>query len=204
MPQQQIIWTTLPNGRDGTTLMLSVVASPRLRLDDGGTGTLQSFPDFLDWPAHLQQTLAGFDLIVDGDEEHPIAATLVAGTAALPSASDLWKALFGSTTSVRSRQLQQIQQPIATYSVSGVAAQLQSGYTQLAASAPFRPADKATFKQSFANLSPAAPPPGPAGGPSLHQRLATLHTQSADDLAETHNELAASLMQHEPGMSFDE
>src|SRR5262245_50263374 len=98
MPQQQIIWTALPNGRDGSTLSLSVVASPRLHLDDGGTGTLQSFPDFLDWPAHLQQALSGFDLIVDGDEAHPIAATIVPGPANLPPASDLWKALFSPAT----------------------------------------------------------------------------------------------------------
>lgn len=204
MPQQQIIWTALPNGRDGTTLSLSVVASPRLHLDDGGTGTLQSFPDFLDWPAHLQQALSGFDLIVDGDEAHPIAATIVPGPANLPPASDLWKALFSPATPVRSQQLQQFQQPIATYSVSGVAAQLQSGYTQLAASAPFRPADKATFKQSFATLTPPTPPPGAASSPSLNQRLTSLHTQSAGDLVETHNELAASLLRPDPGLSFNE
>ena len=71
MPQQQIIWTVLPNGRrpNGATetLMLSVVASPRLRLDDGGTGILQSFPDFVDWPARIRQNLTGIDLFVDDD-----------------------------------------------------------------------------------------------------------------------------------------
>ena len=207
MPQQQIIWTALPNGHaaDGTaTLLLSVVASPRLRLDGGGSGTLQSFPDFLDWPAHLQQTLTGFDLIVDGDELHSIPATIVPNTAVLPAASDLWKALFAPTTPVRSQKLQQLQQPISTYSVSGVAAQLQSGYTQLAANAPFRPADNATFKQSFATLTPPTLPPPPIAAPSLRQRLTALHTLSADDLYETHGELAASLMRHEPGLSFDE
>ncbi len=207
MPQQQMIWTALPNGvtKDKATLMLSVVASPRLRLDDGGTGTLQSFPDFLDWPAHIQQTLSGFDLIVDGDETNAIPATIVAAASAQPSASDLWKALFLPTTPVISQQFQQFQQKVvSTYPVSGVAANLQSGYTQLAQNAPFRPADQATFTQSFANLVAAtAPAPSPAGAP-MRTRLATLHTQSAEDLTQMHDELAASLLRPEPEMSFDD
>jgi hypothetical protein len=204
MPQQQIIWTALPNGRtpDGGTLIMSVVASPRLRLDGGANGMLQSFPDFLDWPGHVQQNLAGFDLIVDGDEARPIATTLVPAPSTGPAPSELWKALFSPSTLVRSQQLQQFQAPVATYSVSGVAAQLQSGYTQLAQRAPFRPADNASFKQSFATLTDA--PPLPAAGQPLRARLAQLHAQSPDDLSQMQHELAASLLRPEPELSFED
>jgi hypothetical protein len=208
MPQQQIIWTVLPNGRkqNGATekLMLSVVASPRLRLDDGGTGVLQSFPDFLDWPAHIQQSLTGIDLIVDDDEAHPISAAIMPGQPAQPAPSDLWKALFAPTTPVRSQQFEGFQQPIATYSVSGVAAQLQAGYTGLAHDAPFRPADKATFKQSFANLANAPSPIVTAGMRTMSVRLSHLDALSADELADMHRELSASLLHADPEMSFDE
>src|SRR4051794_8604367 len=102
MPQQQIIWTVLPNGRksgaETETLMLSVVASPRLRLDDGATGILQLFPDFVDWPARIRQSLTGIDLFVDDDEIHGIPATIVPSQSVQPAPSDLWKALFSPAT----------------------------------------------------------------------------------------------------------
>ncbi len=205
--QQQIIWTALPNGRtpDGTRLMLSVVASPRLRLENGGAGVLQSFPDFLDWPTHIEQSLSGFDLIVDSDEASLIAATIVTGPPVQPPASDLWKALFSATTPVRSQQFQEFRNPVATYSVSGVAAQLQSGYTQLAHDAPFRPTDRATFKQSFATLaSGLSPSPPDAAAQPLSARLYQAHTLPADELAHLHHTLAASLLRPDPGLSFDE
>jgi hypothetical protein len=208
MPQQQIIWTTLPSGRRGNgaseTLMLSVVASPRLRLDDGGTGLLQSFPDFLDWPAHVQQTLTGFDLFIDDDETHrvdPVAATIVS---AQPGGSDVWKALFSATTSVRSQQFQGLQEPVASYSVSGVAAQLQAGYTRLAHDAPFRPADKDTFKQSFPTLAGGPSPIVTASASPMRARLSQLPTLPTEQLASMHRELSVALLHAEHEMSFDE
>lgn len=206
MPQQQIIWTVVPNGLtpDNATLLLSVVVSPRLRLDDGGTGTLQSFPDFLDWPTHVAQTLTGIDLIVDDDDAHPIAATLVTPPPVQPSGSDLWKAVFSAATSVRSQQFEGFQAPVATYSVNVVAAHVQAGYTQLAANAPFRPADKDTFKQSFPDLSDAPTPITTASATPISERLPQAPTMSADDLAGMHRELSASLLHSEPGMSFDD
>jgi hypothetical protein len=209
MPQQQIIWTVLPNGRkpNGATekLMLSVVASPRLRLDDGGAGVLQSFPDFLDWPARVQQSLTGIDLFIDDDEAHPISATIVTGAPAQHAPSDVWNALFAPTTLVRSQHFEGFQQqPVVTYPVSGVAAQLQAGYTSLASNAPFRPADKATFRQSFANLAAAPSPSVTAGMRTMLARLPELHTASADELADMHRELSASLLHPHPDMSFDE
>jgi hypothetical protein len=209
MPQQQIIWTVLPNGftpPDNATLSLSVVASPRLRLDDGGNGTLQSFPDFLDWPAHIQQNLTGFDLVVNDDEAHPIAATIatVPPAPGEPSGSDIWKALFSSATSVFSQQFEGFQAPVATYSVSGIAAHVQAGYTRLAADAPFRPADKDTFKQSFANISDAPTPVTTTSATPIRERLPQAHTMSADELAGMHRELSASLLHSDTGMSFDD
>ena len=208
MPGQQIIWTALPNGRKpngaSETLMLSVVASPRLKLDDGGTGVLQSFPDLVDWPAHVGQSLTGIDLFVDDDEAHPISTTIIAESSTAPDPSDLWKALFAPTTPVRSQQFQGFQQPVATYSVSGVAAQLQAGYTSLAHDAPFRPADMATFKQSFANLV-AGPSPSLTGSArAISARLPEPHAASADELAEIHRELSTALLSSDGDASFDE
>jgi hypothetical protein len=207
MPQQQIIWTVLPNGHrpNGATetLMLSVVASPRLRLDDGGTGILQSFPDFVDWPARIRQNLTGIDLFVD-DNPTPIPATILANQPAQPAPSDLWKALFSSNTPVRSQQFEGFQRPLATYSVSGVAATLQAGYTGLAHDAPFRPADKATFKQRFATLTAPPSPTVTAGMPAMRARLPHVHTLPADELADMHRDLSTSLMHTDPDMSFDE
>ena len=127
MAGQQIIWTGLPNGRrpDNASekLMLSVAASPRLRLEDGGVGTLQSFPDFLDWPARVKQSSSGIDLFVDDDNTHPIRAAIVRGVASDPDLSDLWKALVAETQ-VRSAQFEGLQSPVAHYSMSGVGAEL--------------------------------------------------------------------------------
>jgi hypothetical protein len=99
MLKQTIIWTALPHGSDGplaagTTLRLSVLASPRLWNDDPAVKLmkLNAFPDFLDWPALVNQ--AGFQVVFEGGPT--IAAT--ADTAVLRS--DLWQALFKNDTDV--------------------------------------------------------------------------------------------------------
>jgi hypothetical protein len=53
MSVQQIMWTALPNGlnANGDHLKISVLVSPRLTTNSGVSGTLDEFPDFLDWPA---------------------------------------------------------------------------------------------------------------------------------------------------------
>src|SRR5215831_12554235 len=53
MSVQQIMWTALPNGlnANGDHLKISVLVSPRLTTNSGASGTLDEFPNFLDWPA---------------------------------------------------------------------------------------------------------------------------------------------------------
>ena len=53
--RQTVIWTALPNGvtgsGEGSKLRLAVLVTPRLWSDEGARPTLETFPDFLDWPA---------------------------------------------------------------------------------------------------------------------------------------------------------
>ena len=99
MLKQTIVWTALPNGSDGpltagTTLHLSVFASPRL-WNDNPTVTkmkLSAFPDFMDWPALMSQ--ATFQVEFDG------GPTLNATSENMSLRSDLWQAVFGSNTDV--------------------------------------------------------------------------------------------------------
>jgi hypothetical protein len=97
--KQTIVWTALPNGVDGpviegSTLRISVLASPRLWNDDPTVSKmhLNDFPDFLDWPAMIEP--AGFEVEFAG-------APALAGTAdTTPLQSTLWAALFKPTTDV--------------------------------------------------------------------------------------------------------
>jgi hypothetical protein len=97
MASQTIIWTALPNGVSGTgaarTLRLSVFVSPRLKAAASEGDTLKLFPDFLDWPARLQQ--ASFKLQFTNGPT--VDATL--DKSKLDSA--LWKALFTPDSFVR-------------------------------------------------------------------------------------------------------
>jgi hypothetical protein len=99
MLKQTIIWTALPNGSDGplaggTTLRLSVLASPRLWNDDPTVTLMQlsSFPDFLDWPSLVDQ--ATFQVVFEGGPSVP-ATVVPAGLR-----SDLWQSLFKNGTDV--------------------------------------------------------------------------------------------------------
>jgi hypothetical protein len=99
MLKQTIVWTALPHGSDGplaagTTLHLSVLASPRLWNDDATVTKmkLSAFPDFLDWPALMSQ--ATFQVEFDG------GPTLSATPENVSLRSDLWQAVFGSDTDV--------------------------------------------------------------------------------------------------------
>jgi hypothetical protein len=205
MPQQQVIWTTLPNGRrrqgTGERLMVSVVVAPRLRLDGGATGVLQSFPDFLDWPAHLKQNLLGFDLIIDDDETRPVAAMIAT---AEPPDSELWRALFSATTPVRSQKFEGIREPIATFPVSTVAAELRDSYGKIGREAPFRPSDKATFKRNFADLAQALAPDGIERTRTMRANLREARTRGTAALGGVHRELAVSLLKSDNDFTFDD
>jgi hypothetical protein len=99
MKKQTIVWTALPHGSDGplaagTTLHLSVLASPRLWNDDPAVThmKLSSFPDFLNWPAVVNQ--ATFQVEFEG------GATLEAMPENVSLRSDLWQAIFDDETDV--------------------------------------------------------------------------------------------------------
>jgi hypothetical protein len=205
MAQQQIIWTAVPNGRgrvgSAEKLMLSVVASPRLRIDGEAVGNLQSFPDFLDWPARFLENVVGFDLIVDEDETRFIPAAIVSDR---PADSDLWKALFPADTPVRSQNFEGIKQPIATYPVSSMAGELKSAYSQIGRDSPFRPSDKATFKRNFAELSEAVAPERTDDMRGLRARVRGAGPLGAAQLDSMHRQLGASLLRSDPAFSFDD
>src|SRR5512141_1824815 len=99
MLKQTIIWTVLPHGSNGplsvgTKLRLSAFVSPRLWNDDTSVKKMElsSFPDFLDWPAVIQQ--ATFQIEFAG------GPTLPAAPDTTPLRSDLWQALFKLNTDV--------------------------------------------------------------------------------------------------------
>ncbi len=98
MRKQTLIWTALPNGSDGplqagTQLHLSVYVSPRLWSDTPQVlEKLGDYPDFLDWPAAIQQ--ASFQVTFGSGQ------TLNATPDFTPLRSDLWGALFNATTPV--------------------------------------------------------------------------------------------------------
>jgi len=94
---QTVLWTPLPNRytADGGSLRLSLLASPRL-VPDGAPGTLDAFPDFLDWPASVSAstftvTLGASGVTLSGEE--------ISGAVALPD-SATWRALFPPATIV--------------------------------------------------------------------------------------------------------
>lgn len=100
MIKQTILWTALPNGSDGllaegTKLKLSVFAAPRLWNSDPTVTAMQlnSFPDFLDWPAAVNA--ASFQVEFGGGPSLPATRT-----SALAS-SEIWTALFKPDTLVR-------------------------------------------------------------------------------------------------------
>jgi hypothetical protein len=104
MATQSILWTALPNGysEDGRSLRVSLLVSPRLEPDFDLQ--LESFPDFVDWPA----TLAGsrFVLHFGGQPEVSVGGQDFAGPTRIDDRlgrpdSSVWTALFPQTTFVR-------------------------------------------------------------------------------------------------------
>ncbi|GAA1139557.1 hypothetical protein GCM10009664_05180 [Kitasatospora gansuensis] len=107
---QNLLFTTLPQGRADGRLRLSVFVSPRLR-PDGGRGTLADFPDLADWPA----TVAAMDWQVELDGvPHP---TTVSTPAEAAPQSGLWRGLFPAGT------------PVAAHTPADYADRQVSGYS---------------------------------------------------------------------------
>ena len=132
MLKQTIIWTALPNGSDGplaegTTLRLSVLASPRLWNDDPSVTLMQlsSFPDFLDWPALVDQ--ASFQVEFDG------GPTIAANVVPAGLRSDLWQSLFKNDTDVIPFVFEDLSgTPILTFPSSTIHETIKGVYTRVA------------------------------------------------------------------------
>ncbi len=132
MLKQTIIWTALPNGSDGplaagTTLRLSLLASPRLWNDDPSVTLMQlsSFPDFLDWPALVAQ--ASFQVEFDG------GPTVAANVLPAGLRSDLWQSLFKTGTDVIPFVFADLSgTPILTFPSSTIHETIKGVYTRAA------------------------------------------------------------------------
>ena len=92
MRNVDVIWTALPNGRNGNKLKLSVHVAPRLQTNEGlPAPTLDpQFKDFLDWPAQK----ITFDVFLGS--VGPLAATVVT------SPASVFASTSGKTTSATS------------------------------------------------------------------------------------------------------
>ncbi len=90
---QTVLFTVIPRGvvLNSPTLPVSVLVSPRLV----GADRLDAFPDLVDW---TQKLTGGIRMVFDCDGR---TATVPVDTSKLRP--DLWRALFGPDTFVRSR-----------------------------------------------------------------------------------------------------
>jgi hypothetical protein len=132
MKTQTITWTALPNGvvAGKNVFKLSVFVAPRLQTDSTSP-TLSLFPDFTDWPATLFPSTSAVSFSVQFGTQPAVTATR---TGTLPR-SDLWKALFPSTSRVESFAFASLQnRAIQSYPQRNVYSFLQQQYTELAAS----------------------------------------------------------------------
>ncbi len=95
--EQRVLWTLLPNGIDRETddLKFSLVVSPRLTVENTNPRDLSRFPDWLDWPATI--AAAQFEVSVNGGPPQ-----LLTPAPSVDLRSDIWRAIFPSSTPVRS------------------------------------------------------------------------------------------------------
>lgn len=204
MPAQEIIWTVLPNGidRQAAKLKLSVFVSPRLRFDGTETsGTLGSFPDFLDWPGRLTAGGLAIDLIVDEDASHPIPTTIVSRPVPEPV---LWKAIFTRQTQVTSHiPGLQISQPVSTYPAPAIAKGVTDGYKTLGERSPYRLGDDRALTESFASIHRALIADGEAQ-PAYVDRPQDVDAIPELALEAHHRQLSEVLLRDRPGSGFAE
>jgi hypothetical protein len=129
---ERILWTALPNGlavnAEGKQVArISVYVSPRLR---GGT-KLNDFSDFLNWPEQMKDGSARFKVEIDSGE------LLEARIASDPPDTDLWLALFGPQTPVRTHTFDDYaDRPIVSISNSVVLDYLKGVYGKIASGSP--------------------------------------------------------------------
>lgn len=138
MAKQTTLWTALPNGysKDGRSLRVSVLVSPRLEPDFDPH--LESFPDFVDWPATLAQSR--FVLSFGAASAVTIAGNAVTGPNRIDDRlgladSAIWTALFPKTTFVRGFQFRDLSQhSVLSYPAADMDALVRGLYSHLAAS----------------------------------------------------------------------
>lgn len=146
MPEQSLVWTTLPNGytEDGRGVRVSILLSPRLHTDpdpDPEKQTLANFfPDWEDWPATLAQATFNVRYGINNPEV-AVPATQTAGPACVDidtygaADSGLWKALFHPALYVRSHKFKDLSDThVASFDTVAVADLVRSLYGKLAAS----------------------------------------------------------------------
>jgi hypothetical protein len=93
---QRVIWTALPNGREGEFLLLTALVSPRLNVLNAPFDTLDKWPDFLDWASIVRRARFRVEY----------AGTLMeAETVSQPDPA-IWQALFTPTTGVHNHQFE--------------------------------------------------------------------------------------------------
>lgn len=139
MSKQTTLWTALPNGysEDGRSLRVSVLVSPRLEFDFDPH--LESFPDFVDWPATLAQSRftvhfgAGPTVTINGTDTQ--GRTRIDDRLGLPD-SNVWTALFPPTTLVNAFQFRDLtKHSVLSYPAADLDSWVRDLYKGLAASA---------------------------------------------------------------------
>lgn len=94
MATQRIIWTALPNGKEGSTRKVSVLVSPRL--ETPGQTTLDAFGDFRGWPGKALTFTLKFESEPPGTSKE----VTVTAPAPPPERDALWTAAFPKETTV--------------------------------------------------------------------------------------------------------
>lgn len=151
MAKQTLLWTALPNGYsdDGKSLRISLLVSPRLAPDFDPH--LESFPDFVDWPATL--SLSRFTLHFGANHPVTISGNDFDGPTKIERRlgrfdSNVWMALFSKTTFVRGFEFRDLtKHDVLSYPAAEVDAMVRELYTKLAASA----ADQLPITETFFN-----------------------------------------------------
>ncbi|MEP6921026.1 MAG: hypothetical protein ABI967_07865 [bacterium] len=139
MSKQTTLWTALPNGYsdDGRSLRLSVLVSPRLEFDFDPH--LDSFPDFVDWPATIAQSR--FTIHFGGNPPVTVNGTDVKGRTRIDDRlgmpdSHVWTTLFLPSTPVSSFQYRDLtKHSVLSFPAADLDSWVSDLYKGLAASA---------------------------------------------------------------------
>ncbi|OIJ63625.1 hypothetical protein [Streptomyces mangrovisoli] len=143
--EQHINWTVLPAGLsdDGTQVRVSVFIAPRLQ-PENGAGTLADFPDFVDWPARLEDATFVFAAGEDGTGAAP-PRQLDPFTDSLRPQSpsfdgELWTSLFHEDTPLQPFSFAAPgEREMRTYSAGQVSAYTKQVYGRAALRSPETP-----------------------------------------------------------------